>query len=200
MADMAAQTAVAGVRWRQWVAPVALFLIGLAFYSINLDKAPRFDELYHMLGARGYLEYGEPRIAEGVYDRARYFTAAIASLFHAFGEGFVVGRLPAVVCGSLLVALLFVWVRSVAGQMAAWFAAIAYLVSPFAAQIFQEVRFYAPFTLLFWLAAMAVYAISTAEPPSLGRLTRFTLAAAVCLGGALYLQPLTLIGVVGLGL
>jgi hypothetical protein len=138
VAHMVAAAAGGDVRWRRCVAPVALFLVGLAFYSINLDQPPRTDELYHVLGARGYLEHGEPRIAEGVYERARYFTAAIALLFSAFGESLVVGRLLPVVCGSLLVALLFVWVRGVAGQVAAWFAAIGYLISPFAAQVFPD--------------------------------------------------------------
>jgi Dolichyl-phosphate-mannose-protein mannosyltransferase len=200
MAQTVAATAVESLRWRQWIAPAALFLIGLGLYSINLDKPPRFDELYHVLGARGYLEYGEPRIAEGVYERARYFTAVIALLFSAFGESLVVGRLPAVVCGSLVVSLLFVWVRTVAGHSAAWFAAIAFLLSPFAAHVAQDIRFYGPLTLFFWLGAMAVYAASTAERPSPGRLAWLTLAAVACLGGALYLQILTLIGLVGLGL
>jgi Dolichyl-phosphate-mannose-protein mannosyltransferase len=192
--------AAQSVRWHQWVGPVALFLVGLALYSINLDKPPRFDELYHVLGARGYLEHGEPRIAEGVYPRARYFTALIAFLFGVFGESLVVARLPAVVCGGLLVSLVFAWARSVAGQPAAWFAAIALLLSPFLAHVAQDVRFYAPFTLLFWLAAMAVYAAGTAERPSAARLALLTLAAAVCLGAAWHLQRLALIGAVGLAL
>jgi Dolichyl-phosphate-mannose-protein mannosyltransferase len=200
MAHTVIAAAAQGVRWRQWIGPVALFLAGLALYSINLDKPPRFDELYHVLGARGYLEHGEPRIAEGVYERARYFTALIALLFSVLGESLVVARLPAVVCGSLLVSLLFVWVRSVAGQPAAWFAAIALLLSPFLTHVAQDVRFYAPFALLFWLAAMAVYAAGTAERPSAARLALLTLAAAVCLGAAWHLQRLTLIGAVGLGL
>jgi Dolichyl-phosphate-mannose-protein mannosyltransferase len=166
----------------------------------NLDQPPRFDELYHVLGARGYLEHGEPRIAEGVYERARHFTALIALLFSVFGESLIVARLPAVLCGSLLVPLVFAWVRSVAGQPAAWFAAIALLISPFWTHVAQDIRFYAPFTLLFWLAAMAVYAASTAPQLSTARLALLTLAAAICLGGALYLQQLTLMGMVGLGL
>jgi hypothetical protein len=188
------------IRWRPRVAPVVLFLAGLALHSINLDQLPRTDELYHVLGARGYLEHGEPRIADGVYERTRYFTATIALLFAAFGESLVVGRLLAVVCGSLLVSWLFVWVRGVAGQMAAWVAAIGYLISPFAAQVFPDLRFYAPFALFFWLGAMAVYAASTAERMSLGRLAWLVLAAAACLGAALYLQSLALLGFVGLGL
>jgi Dolichyl-phosphate-mannose-protein mannosyltransferase len=200
VAHMVAAAAVGDVRWRRWLAPVALFLAGLALYSISLDQPPRTDELYHVLGARGYLEHGEPRIAEGVYERVRYFTATIALLFTAFGESLVVGRLLPVVCGSLLVALLFVWVRSVAGQVAAWFAAAGFLISPFAAQVFPDLRFYAPFMLFFWLGAMAVYAVSTAERLSPGRLAWLVLAAAACLGAALYLQSLALIGVVGLGL
>ena len=199
MARTVIAAAVEGARWRQWVAPAALFLLGLALYSFNLDKPPRFDELYHVLGARGYLEHGEPRIAEGVYERARYFTALIAFLFSVFGESVVVARLPAVVCSSLLVSFLFVWVRSVAGQPAAWFAAIALLTSPFLTQVAQDIRFYAPFTLLFWLAAMAVYAVGTEERLSPIRLAWLIVAAAVCLSAALHLQQLTLIGLVGLG-
>jgi 4-amino-4-deoxy-L-arabinose transferase-like glycosyltransferase len=200
VAHMVALAAGEDVRWRRWLAPVALFLVGLALYSIDLDKPPRFDELYHLLGARGYLEHGEPRIADGVYDRARYFTVTIALLFAAFGESLVVGRLLAVVCGSLLVSLLFMWVRGVAGHTAAWFAAVGFLISPFAAHVAQDLRFYAPFALFFWLGAMAVYAASTAERLSPGRLAWLVLAAAACLGAALYLQSLALIGFVGLGL
>ena len=201
MARTITRVAVKDVQWRQWLAPGALFVSGLALYSINLGlEPPRTDELYHVLGARGYLEHGEPRIAEGVYERARYFTAAIALLFSAFGESVAIGRLLMVVCGSLLVSLMFIWVRSGAGQTAAWIAAIGFLISPFAPFAFRDLRFYAPFALFFWLGAMAVYAASTAERPSMGRLAWLTLAAVVCLGGALYLQPLTLIGLIGLGI
>jgi Dolichyl-phosphate-mannose-protein mannosyltransferase len=201
MAHTITAAAAKDVRWRRWVAPVGLFVVGVALHSINLGQEPlRTDELYHVLGARGYLEHGEPRIADGVYERARYFTAAIALAFRAFGEGPVVGRLLPVICGSMLVSLMFVWVRSVAGQTAAWLAAIAFLTSPFATNVFRDLRFYAPFTLLFWLAAMAVYAASTAERPSPARLAWLTLAGAVCLAVALHLQSLTFIGLVGLGL
>jgi hypothetical protein len=199
VAQMVAAAAGGHVRWRRSVAPVALFLACLALYSISLDQPPRTDELYHVLGARGYLEHGEPRIADGVYERVRYFTGAIALLFSAFGESLVVGRLLPLVCGSLLVASMFVWVRGVAGQVAAWFAAAGFLISPFAAQVFPDLRFYAPFMLFFWLGAMAVYAASTAEHLLPGRRTWFVLAAAACLGAALYLQSLALIGFVGLG-
>jgi hypothetical protein len=194
-------TAVANrdIWWRQWVAPIALFLIGLGFYSINLGKPPRFDELYHVLGARGYLDFGEPRIADGVYERVQYFTAVVALLFDLFGESIAVGRLLAVVCGSLLVASLFVWVRAVAGQVAAWLAAIGFLISPFAAQVFQDLRFYAPQALLFWLGAIAAYAVSLDDLSSRRR-ALFAAAAVLAFSGALYLQPATLIGLVGIGL
>jgi hypothetical protein len=78
MAHRVATATVKDVQWGQWVAPLALFLIGLGFYSINLDQPPRFDELYYFLGARGCPEHGEPRIAECVYERARYFTAILS--------------------------------------------------------------------------------------------------------------------------
>jgi hypothetical protein len=200
MAYTITAAAVQGVRWRQWVAPVALFLIGLVLYSINLDKPPRFDELYHVLGARGYLEHGEPRIAEGVYERARCFTAVIALLFSVFGESIVVARLPAVVCGALLTATIFAWTRASAGGVAAWCAALLFLVSPFSAGVFQDVRFYAPQVLLFWLGAITAYAAASPEGISTRRRALFAVSAMLAFAGALYLQIVTLIGLVGIGL
>ena len=49
-------------------------------YTINIDRFPHPDELYHILAARGLLESGEPRIAEGVYERVFAHTWLIARL------------------------------------------------------------------------------------------------------------------------
>lgn len=199
MADTVTATADNRLRRRPWVAPAALLLLALALYSINLDKPPRFDELYHVLGARGYLEYGEPRIAEGIYDRTALFTAVIAGLFKVLGEGLVVARLPAVICGALLTATLFSWTRAVAGSAAAWCAALLFLISPFSVDVFQDIRFYAPQALFFWLGAIATY---TAAAPQEATRTRILAAvgAALALTTALYLQIVTVIGLLGIGL
>ncbi|MCS6877837.1 MAG: glycosyltransferase family 39 protein [Geminicoccaceae bacterium] len=177
----------------------ALFLFGasLAFYAINLDRPEIHDELHHVLAARGLLETGEPRIAEGLYWRGYLVTRLVAFSFALFGEGLWSARLPSVLVAALLPPLLFFWVRRAAGPLAAWLAAGLYAVSPFAVEIAQFARFYALQTLAFTLAAWAVWS-SFCEAATLGgRLAR----AAIAFGGlalAFELQPVTAIGVLGL--
>jgi len=185
---------------QRWLSPLFAGILGLALYSINLGYTPVMDELYHVLGARGYLEYGEPRIAEGIYTRTTLFTAMIAILFDYFGESIVVARLPSVLAGAAMMACMFAWTRAVAGTAAAWFSTIPFLVSPFAIEIFQYGRFYALHALLFWLGAVATYAASANRPSSFGRTLLLALCAAVCFAGAFYLQTLTAIGLVGIAL
>jgi hypothetical protein len=179
------------------LAPLFVGILAVALYSINLDYIPVTDELYHLLGARGFLEYGEPRIAEGVYTRTALFTAMIAGLFDYLGESIVVVRLPAVLAGGALMACMFAWTRSAAGKGAAWIATLAFLFSPFAVEICRYGRFYALHGLLFWLGAIATYA-ATADRSSRRRVVALSLGAAVCFAGALYLQILTAIGLVGI--
>jgi hypothetical protein len=186
-------------RSQGWLSPLFVCVLAVAIYSINLDYIPVTDELYHLLGARGFLEYGEPRIAEGVYTRTTLFTAMIAALFDYLGESIAVVRLPSVITGGAMMACMFAWTRTVAGTGTAWVATLAFLFSPFAVEICRYGRFYALQGLLFWLGAMATYA-ATAERPSLRRGIPLALAAAVCFAGALYLQILTAIGLVGIAL
>src|SRR5829696_3595499 len=66
--------------------PVALFLLAIAICLIRTGNQPEFDELYHVLAARGWLETGRFAIAEGEYNRTGLFTLLIGLLFGAFGE------------------------------------------------------------------------------------------------------------------
>jgi hypothetical protein len=183
----------------RWVSPVMVGILAVAVYSINLDYTPLFDELYHVLGAEGFLKYGEPRIADGVYPRASLFTALLALWFDWFGQSMVVARSISVIAGAVMMACIFIWTRAVAGSGIAWVATILFLLSPFSVRTFQFARFYALHALLFWLGAIATYA-ATADPPSLRRALLLALAAAVCFGGAFYFQITTAIGLSGIAL
>lgn len=164
---------------------------------IDLSSLPHFDELYTVLAARAWLLDGEPRIAEGVYDRAQLFTIIVAQFFQAFGESIVVARLPSVIAGSLLVVAVFLWTRAVAGNLAAWIAALFVALAPGTIQVSQFARFYAFQGLVFWMAAIGVYFVCTRRFD-----VRTTIPIAVACGLAfllaLHLQILTAIGLVGL--
>jgi hypothetical protein len=179
--------------------PVLVGALAAAIYSINLDYIPLFDELYHVLGAQGFLEHGEPRIADGVYQRATLFTALVALWFDWFGQEVVVARSLSVFAGAVMMACVFSWTRAVAGTGTAWVATIAFLLSPFSVRIFQYARFYSIHALLFWLGAVATYA-ATANQASLRRAAVLTPAALVCFAAAFYFQITTAIGLVGVAL
>jgi 4-amino-4-deoxy-L-arabinose transferase-like glycosyltransferase len=177
-----------------------VFLIALAARLPHLDHVPFKDELNHVLAARALLETGTLEILPGAqpYDRAWGFTYLVAGMFRWFGESLVVGRVPALVAGAILVALLFVWVRSEAGRLGAWAAALLLAFSPVSLMLSQWVRFYTLHALLFFVAAVAVYRLATV--PRADRNQRVLLGgvAVLSLLVALHLQITTIIGIAGL--
>lgn len=179
------------------IAAAALLLASLTLYALNLDRPPHPDELYHILAARGLLETGEPRIAEGLYLRAYPFTWIVAQSFALFGESLATARLPSVVATALVVVMLFLWVRREAGETAAWLAGGLYAVSPFAVLIAQFCRFYALQTLAFMLGLWLVHGLLRRDHGWRGLLWR-GIAAATLFAFACLLQPTTLIGLVAL--
>ena len=177
---------------------VLLFFLSVVIGAIGLDHLPRNDEFYTLLAARGWLIDGVPRIADGVYDRAQLYTILVAQFLRVFGESLAVARLPSLIAGSLLVVAVFVWARSVAGNLAAWIAALFVCLSPLTIQMSQYARFYTLFGLLFWLGAVGIYALVEKHHR---RSTSVLLAAgsAVSLALAVHLQPLAMMGLIGLG-
>ena len=97
--------AVAG--WPLRAAPLWVGLAALAVFTIGLDRPPEFDELYHVLAARGWLATGELRIADGLYERTALYSMLIGLLFERLGESLVVARLPSVAASAVLAAALF---------------------------------------------------------------------------------------------
>jgi 4-amino-4-deoxy-L-arabinose transferase-like glycosyltransferase len=181
------------------ILPVALlFVLSIVIGSIGLDHLPRNDELYTLLAARGWLTDGVPSIADGVYDRAQLYTILVAQFFQVFGESLVIARLPSLIAGGLLAVAVFLWTRAVAGNLAAWIAALFVCLSPLSIQMSQYARFYALFGLVFWLGAVGVYVLVERR---WRWWTSLLIAAgsAACLALAIHLQALAAMGGIGLG-
>jgi hypothetical protein len=178
-------------------AVLALFVGSLLIRLVNLGSPPEFDEMYTVLAAHGWSIDGEPRIAEGLYDRARLYTMIVAWFFNGLGENIVVARLPSVIVGSLLVVAVFLWTRAVAGNLPAWIAAAFVALAPSTIQVSQFARFYALQGLVFWMAAIGVYYL-WARRLDLWLAIPIAIACGVGFLFALHLQILTAIGLVGL--
>jgi hypothetical protein len=182
-----------------WLGIIVLLLVSVTVRVIDLDRLPVTDELYTTLAAQGWLHEGEPRIAEGLYTRAQFYTLLLGGWLGAFGEDVVAARTFSLVAGVLLVVAVFAWTRSVAGNLAGWIAGLFVALDPLSVQISQFARFYAMHALVFWLAAIAVYALVAGRVPPRARIW-VALASVLGFLFAAHLQILTLFGVVGLGL
>ncbi len=181
-----------------WWIGATLGVASFLLYLVNLDQpSDNPDEFYHMLAARGLLETGEPRIAEGVYRRGVLFTHLVAASFRLLGESLAAARMPSVLATVAIVLLLFLWVRREAGPTAAVLVAGFYAVSPFAIEIAQFCRFYALQTLAFlgstWLV---VETLGRPARPAV-QLLRLLAAAGLALL-AVQLQPTTYLGLAAL--
>lgn len=181
---------------RTWLGGLVVALIAFAVRLLQLDQPAQFDELYHLLAAKSWLADGELAIAEGIYDRTAWFTLAVAGWMAAFGESLEVARLSSVLAGTALVVAVFWWLRQVAGPLAAWLGALLLAFWPDGLVVSQLLRFYALQGLLFWLGAVLVYRQVWRGALEPGR----ALAAALLLAGACYLQQVSLIGLLGLGI
>jgi hypothetical protein len=186
--------------WSPWLEPLLLVLAAGLLYAINLDRLPpNPDELHHVIAAHGLLAEGRPAIAEGIYTRGLLHTWLVAGSYALFGhESLAIARVPSLVCMALLAGLLFVWLRREAGSLAAWLGAGLFAVSPFAVDIAQFARFYAPQCLAFFLAAILIQAAVLGGPGHRRRLLLGALALPPLLV-AVHLQPTTLIGLAGIG-
>jgi 4-amino-4-deoxy-L-arabinose transferase-like glycosyltransferase len=181
-----------------WFGAAFLFLASMLIYLPGANRVPHVDELYHILAAYGVLAEGVPRIADGLYTRAELFTRLVAGSMALFGDHPLSARLPSLLAGGVLVVAVFLWTRAVAGNLAAWIAAGFLCLAPASAQLFLWVRFYALFALAFWLGAVGAYALAT-RPWSWPRDAVLAAGCVVAFALAWHLQPLTLIGLVGIG-
>lgn len=179
--------------------PMLLLVCGsAALYAVNLDRPENPDELYHVLAAQGLLASGEPRIADGEYHRGYVFTWIVARFFAMFGDGLAIGRIPSVLATVLLVAVLFTWIRRDVDLRAAWLTAGLYAISPFAVEIAQFCRFYALQTLAFVVGCWALTDVVRGRD-GLRRRVPKVMIVILSYSFAALLQPVTYIGLVGIG-
>ncbi len=174
--------------------------IALAVRVAHLASAtPTYDEFYHLLAARGWLQDGTFHIGSGHYDRAALFTRIVAESLRAFGDSVAAGRVPALLAGTVGAVGGFAWTRRVAGGVAAWTAGLLFALDPGAVYLSQWVRFYTLHGLLVWIGAACVYELVTgpAEPR---RSAGVAVLGAVSWGLAAYFQLTTLIALGAVGL
>lgn len=176
-------------------AVLALLVAAAALvFRIGLLQAPgEFDEYYHLLAARGWLETGRPTILDGEYWRASLFTRAVAALFALTGQDdLATGRLISVAAATLLPVVLFLWLNRVSNRWVALLVAALVVVWPQAILEAQFVRFYSVHVLAFVIGTAAFHLFITER----GRI-RFAWLA-ICLAGwfgALEMQISTVIGI-----
>lgn len=181
-----------------WAASAVLFAVSVLIRLVDIGQLARFDELYTLLAARGWLASGVPRIGEGVYSRVELYTIFIGWCLKLFGDNLVVARLPSVLFGSLLTVAVFLWTDAVAGRTAAWISGLLVALASMSVELSQYARFYALHALIFWVGSIGVYALATGQVTGASRRLAVAVGTALCLLGALYLQVLTVIGVIGL--
>ena len=176
-----------------------LCALAMVVRLVHIDFAPDVDEMNDLLAARSLIAHGAP-LLDGIhpYTRARLFTYLVAGFMRLFGETLVVARLPSVLAGVALVALVYWWVRAMAGRWAGGIAALLLAVSPDAIFHSQLVRFYELHALLFFVGAVAVYRL-TETPLERSQVLAPAMVAAFALLLALHLQILTAVGLAGLG-
>lgn len=200
--DVPASKSRGSVAWHAdvWLAASLVFLLSILVRLADLGQLARFDELYTLLSARGWLSDGVPHIADGIYDRAEAYTVFIGWWLALFGDNLIVARLPSVLFGSLLAVAVFLWTNAVAGRAAAWIAGLFVAFASISVEMSQYARFYTSHALAFWFGAIGLYALGTGQ--LVGTFARIAVAAGTALSllCALYLQILTLMGAVGLGI
>lgn len=181
----------------RWGEALLVFVVALGVRLLQPNQPPDFDELYHMLAARSWLDDGTFAIADGVYSRGAAFTLLVAGFMGVLGESWVVARLPSILLGSLWVTVVFLWVRAYAGRTAAVLAALAFAFDPTAVNLSQQVRFYTLHGIAIWVLAIAVFHVAQRR---MGPREAGVLLLGLAAGWLAYdLQVITLIGVMALG-
>ena len=183
-------------RWTAWLDVCLILVLAVSVRLLHLDRPPHFDELYHILAARGWLETGTFALVDGEYTRVRLFTLLVAGSFAIFGESLEAARVPAVLFGTLWVILVFLWTRTHCGRIPAILTGVWLAIDPTFVQLSQSSRFYTLHGAAFWLTAIGVFELTRGP----WRARHFAILALTVASGALALsvQRTTLIGFVGL--
>jgi hypothetical protein len=183
-----------------WLEATFVLLFATAWRLPGMFQEWAGDELYQVLAARQYLVDGTLSIAGGEpYVRGQALTLLVARLFSLFGESAFVARLPALLCGSLAVAVLYLWLRSYGERLAAVVAALLLAVDPESVKLSQMMRFYTPQMLLFLVGVIASHALIERRRDAVATVALAGVAA-MTFFFAYELQIVTMIGISGVGI
>jgi hypothetical protein len=165
-----------------------------------LDHQPLYDELLHVLSARGLNATGEPVIADGIYERAELYTHLVAFALRTVGDTLVAARLPAWLAAIALVVLTAAWVTRRAGFIAGASAGLLLAINPWTLELAVFARFYTLHALTAMIMFVSLYeSFARGRRPEVRGL--FLLAAGAAAGVAWHLQVTTLValGAAGAG-
>jgi hypothetical protein len=195
--SLSAAAGPAGPGERRYLATAEVGLVltlALVPRLIGTDHPPYIDELYNILAAQSLVADGTLEIGQGVpYTRGLLHTHIVAAMFRAFGPGLEAARVPGIIFGTAIVGILFLWVRRASGRLEGWIAALLLALYPAAIALSQVGRFYPAQVLLFWIGTIAVYRGVLEDRPAIG----WTVVAGAAFAGALHLQPVSAVGIVG---
>lgn len=181
---------------RGWAWAIAAGLSGTVLLLMMtrsvVDHAAHYDELLHLLSARGILQTGQPAIADGFYTRAEFFTRIVAWSLRHFGDSLVSARLPALASAAVLVCLVGVWVVRRAGLLTGAAAAILLCIFPATIDLAVFARFYTVHAVLMML--LFIITFEAMRPGTAAWVRVVLLAAAVALVPfGWHFQPTTII-------
>jgi hypothetical protein len=180
-----------------WAMALAVFVLSFALLCVGARTRPlQYDELYHLLAARSWAADHGLAIAEGEYRRARLYTILTGLAIKALGWSPLVGRLPAIAGGAMLVTLLFAATEKIAGRRTAVIAAFLLGMSQDLAATAQFARFYTLHAVTIWIFARNTYLLSASRCSSPLRQMLRAITAVCALLLAFHLQPMTAIGAV----
>jgi hypothetical protein len=172
-----------------------------------IGHAPHYDELLHVLAARGLLESGQPVIDQGIYPLAELYSRSVAWSYRLFGDNLVAARAPALAAGVALVFVMGAWVTRRAGLLGGLATAVLLCVVPTTVDVAVFARMYTFHALIMvlmfiglfeacepgrsWAARLAMVAFSIALLPLGWHLQPTTIiAAGAGIAGVLALQLL----------
>lgn len=182
--------------WVIWALAFLTLMAALASRVGILHWPANFDEYYHYLAARSWIENGTLGILDGTYSRGAGYTKAVAWVMQATDDTTLSGaRMLGVALGALIPVVILLWVTRAVGLLAGGVAALLTLLWPQGIEEAQTVRFYVVQVLGFLVALVAFYSACGA-----GILRRLLWLGIGALGivVASLMQVSTIVGVAGL--
>ncbi|MFK7892340.1 MAG: hypothetical protein AB8B63_16095 [Granulosicoccus sp.] len=179
----------------RWIAIFVLILsaavVPVVTYSL-VEHPPEYDELLHVLAARGIEKTGEPVIEDGRYARAEIYTRLVSLTAGLHEDELIAARLPAIFFTILLAGLIGYWLTRNVGWLAGLVAALVLVIAPATINLAVIVRFYTFHALAVTLLIILLY---EASKPDRGAGFRLLVAAfSVALGWlAFQLHDITMI-------